>query len=125
MSGTGLPILRARIVPAPGALALADRAVFAFAGIGRPEKFFATLRTLGCRLVGAVAFADHHPYAPDEIMRLVEASVAAGAMLVTTEKDAVRLPPEARGMVEVLPVELAFEDTALLDRVLAPVLAHA
>jgi tetraacyldisaccharide 4'-kinase len=119
------PVLRARIVPAPGALALADRAVLAFAGIGRPEKFFATLRALGCRLVASVAFADHHPYGPDDIMRLVEAAVEAGATLVTTEKDAVRLPSEARRMVEVLPVELVFEDEAALDRVLAPTLAHA
>ena len=122
---TSLPILRARIVPTPGALALADRAVLAFAGIGRPEKFFSTLESLGCRLVGSVAFADHHPYRPDEIMRLVEAAAESRAALVTTEKDAVRLPPEARAMVEVLPVELVFEDEAALDRALAPALAHA
>lgn len=121
----GATILKARLAPTAEALVFANQTVFAFAGIGRPEKFFATLRALGCRLVGAVPFPDHYHYAPDMVMRLVEAAADAKAELVTTEKDGVRLPPEARAMVKAVPVELEFEDAAALDRLLAPVLGRA
>ena len=61
------------------------------------------------------AFPDHHPYRPDEIMRLVEQSNAEGAALMTTEKDFVRLPEEAKSMVQILPVSLAWQDATAFD----------
>ena len=88
-------------------------------GIARPEKFFATLDGMGCRLVGRHAYPDHHRYTADEIMRLCEAAHEKGAVPVTTEKDHVRLPEEARRMVEVLRVRLVWSDPAALDRLLA------
>ncbi|WP_439815564.1 tetraacyldisaccharide 4'-kinase [Zavarzinia sp. CC-PAN008] len=120
----GLPLLRATLEPLAGALDLAGRPVLAFAGIGRPQKFFDTVAGLGARLVGQVAFPDHHPYAPMEVMRLVEAAAAQDALLLTTEKDAVRLPPEARPMVQVLPVTLRLAEPAGLDRLLGDILAR-
>jgi tetraacyldisaccharide 4'-kinase len=96
--------------------------VLAFAGIGRPGKLFATLESLGCTLVGRHGFPDHHPYTPDDIMRLVEAASAAGAVPVTTEKDLVRFPPEARPMVTALRVSLEWRDEAALDSLLRPLL---
>lgn len=109
-----LPVIDARIEPAPGAEALAGRRVVAFAGIARPEKLFRSLAGLGCELVGAYPFPDHHRYAPDEVMALVEAAHRHGASLVTTEKDHVRLPPEARPMVQTLGIVLRFEDPTQL-----------
>lgn len=114
------PVLPARLEPADEARWLAGQRVLAFAGIGLPAKFFATLRALGAELVATRSFPDHHPYTPDEIMTLCEAAQAAGALPVTTEKDAVRLPPAARAMVRTAPVTLAFDDEAGLDAVLAP-----
>ncbi len=125
-AAAALPVLRARIAPVPdSARALAGRRVLAFAGIARPEKLFASLAALGCDLVGTRAFPDHHLYAPDEIMALVEAAAAAGATPVTTEKDAARLPEAARAMVETLAVRLVFEDEDALDRLLARALLAA
>jgi len=117
-----LPLLKAELVPDARARELAGKKVLAFAGIGRPAKFFATLEALGCRLAAASAFADHHAYSPDDIMRLVEAAAAAGAELVTTEKDLVRFPPEARGMARAVRVELAWQNPAALAELLAPLL---
>jgi len=120
-----LPLHRARLVPAAGGADLGGRRLLAFAGIGRPAKFFATLEGLGARLAVTRAFPDHHPYKADEVMRLVEAARAADAEPITTEKDAVRLPPEARPMVRVLAVELAWDDPASPKRLLAAVIGNA
>ena len=114
----GLPVLAARLVPV-NAHCFAGRAVLAFAGIGRPEKFFATLEDAGARVRSVYPFPDHHAYDADEIMSLVEEAAALGAAPVTTEKDLVRLPAEARAMVETLAVRLAWDDADALDRLLA------
>jgi len=65
--------------------------VFAMAGIGRPEKFFHTLQAMGARVVGTRAFPDHHRYTLLEIEAVKQIATNAGALVVTTEKDAVRL----------------------------------
>ncbi len=121
-----IPILRARLEPEAGvAQALAGRDVLAFAGIGRPEKFLATLGTIGARVATSRAFPDHHPYADGELRNLLREAEAAGLILATTEKDAVRLPAwfrrEAGERLVVLPVTLAFADEAALDALLAQV----
>ncbi len=67
--------------------------VFAFAGIERPERFFSDLTTAGWKVVGTKAFRDHHHFSASDITRLSAAAKKAGAAIVlTTEKDAVRIP---------------------------------
>ncbi len=112
-------------VPPAAAGALRGQAVFAFAGIGRPAKFFASLRGIGALPVAEIAFADHAPYGVDQVARLLEAAAAAEAIPVTTEKDHVRLPREAQALVTPVPVRLQLADPEALDRQLAPVLAAA
>jgi tetraacyldisaccharide 4'-kinase len=118
-----LPILHAELVPIEGAW-FRGRRIVAFAGIGRPAKFFATLQALGSEIVAARSFADHHRFSTAEIDGLRREAEVAGAALVTTAKDWVRIPSDERHGIEVLAVELRWRDPAALDLLLASILNH-
>ncbi|MBI06063.1 MAG: tetraacyldisaccharide 4'-kinase [Rhodospirillaceae bacterium] len=122
LSGSGVPLLRAELTPSLQALKLRDCDVVAFAGIARPAKFFTTLEAIGCNIIRRVAFADHHRFTPNEIMTLVEQAGDQGAIPVTTEKDWVRLPLEARAMVKSVPVTLEWENPDAVERLIRPAL---
>jgi tetraacyldisaccharide 4'-kinase len=119
------PIFHARI--APSRLDRADgpplpldtlrgRPVFALSGIARPGRFEADLRRLGARIVGSRRFPDHHPFTPSEWTSVAREAGAAGAeMIVTTEKDRVRLPEAAapaRPPLTVLAIAASFPGRA-------------
>lgn len=120
-----LPVLSARLVTGAEAKHLAGRRVVAFAGIARPGKFFASLEEAGAILVARHSYADHRPYRPAEIARLLDQAERLGALPVTTAKDAVRLPAAARARVFVLPIALVWDEPATLLRLLSPVFAAA
>jgi tetraacyldisaccharide 4'-kinase len=117
LTGYSGPILRARLthVDVPD---LAGRRVVGFAGIGRPEKFFRSLRAFGADIVATKHFGDHHIYTSSEIARLKATAREAGAMLVTTEKDFVRMTEVEREGITVLPVRAAIDNTKALDLLL-------
>lgn len=112
------PILTARLVPAEPA-ALAGKRVHAFAGIGRPEKFFASLEATGAVVSGRRSFPDHHPFSENEIAEVLAAAAAESAIPVTTTKDHLRLPPALRSRVQAFAVRLVFDDPAALTAMLA------
>ena len=85
--------------------AQAKSPLFAFAGIGRPERFFETLAQQGYYLAQTKSFGDHHHYTPQEIAALIEGAKALSASLITTQKDWVRLPFAIRKHIAYLPVE--------------------
>jgi len=114
----GMPVLQGHLAPTEEAHALDGESVLAFAGIGRPEKFFDTVRALGCNLVEQRDFPDHHPYSYAQAKEIIDAAWSMGALPVTTAKDAVRLPADLRAPVMVVEVEVVWRQPELLDRVL-------
>ncbi len=97
---------------------LARKRLVAFAGIGRPEKFFQALEAHGAELAATKRYADHHAYSPSEIARLKSKARSCDALLVTTEKDFVRLTPGQRDGIQALPVRAAFDQPAEIERLL-------
>jgi tetraacyldisaccharide 4'-kinase len=112
----GLPVFRAALTADARTIAeLSGMRVLAFAGIGDPAKLFATLERAGISVAATRAFADHHPYTPQEAEMLCSEADRASLTLVTTEKDLVRVAGEpalaqlaARACA--LPVKLALSD---------------
>ena len=113
-----LPHLRGELVPLPTGMPWSGIRALAFAGIGQPEKFFTTLRALGTDVVATQALDDHQPFTRPLLQRLEADGKRLVAQLVTTEKDAVRLPPEMRARVLTLPVRLQLKDWGPLDAAL-------
>jgi tetraacyldisaccharide 4'-kinase len=97
----------------------------AFAGIGRPQKFFDALTAAGARLAETADFPDHHPYSARDISRLRDLAHAHEARLITTEKDWVRLGGDSRADILAWPVRAAFANPAALDGLLRDVLDAA
>lgn len=116
------PMLRAALMPQNPAEELAGQRVLAFAGIGRPEKFYATLRNLSAEIVETRDFPDHHPYRDSEIEQLFERAAELDAVAITTEKDAVRLSPKHRSKAKTLPVAIEWQDAVEFDSWFAPVI---
>jgi tetraacyldisaccharide 4'-kinase len=121
-----LPVFHGRLVPDARAVeTLKRRPVLAFAGIGHPEKFFASLREAGVEIRGEQAFPDHHRFRRSEALDLIARAERDGLVLATTEKDVARLTgaddlKALAGVVRTLPVKLAVtEETAFRDMVLA------
>lgn len=119
---SGRPIWRAKLVPQSQPPA---GPLVAFAGIGRPEKFFDGLKAAGASLAEEVPFPDHHAFTSSDLDYLKTLATERGATLITTEKDHVRLPPEMREQVAVFPIAAQFEMPTALDDMLAPVLKGA
>jgi tetraacyldisaccharide 4'-kinase len=118
----GKRVFGARLVPDTAGIDLSGRKVLAFAGIGRPDKFFDTLRECGAIVEAERSFPDHHRYTADDLATLRQEAEARGLLAVTTEKDLVRVT-EVQGLqpwkdLKVLPVRLKLDDEAGLRNLL-------
>jgi tetraacyldisaccharide 4'-kinase len=110
-----LPRLRGRLEPLQMGMDWKDVRVLAFAGIADPSRFFATLKAQGAEVIRGEALADHEILSETLLRRLEAEASVAGAQLVTTEKDAARLPPLWRPKVLTLVVRLMIDDWSALD----------
>ena len=112
----GLPVLHGRLVPDTSAVtALKGRKVLAFAGIGDPEKFFATAVAAGIAVTQRKSFPDHHRFSAEQAAKLEMDADSEGLALLTTEKDRARMTgdPALHALAEsvhVLPVTLDLDE---------------
>jgi tetraacyldisaccharide 4'-kinase len=113
-----LPVLRARLQPAPEIAAWIGHRTLAFAGIGRPDKFYDMLRDAGVVLAGTVRFPDHHRFTEQDLRRVTDEAERLGAAQVTTQKDAARLPVAWRDRIGVVGVSLAWDDATRLEELM-------
>jgi len=128
----GKPVLKARMVPRQDARWLGVLPVIGFAGIARPAKFFATLKSHGARLIDERSYPDHYRYSARQARSLLREARFYYNDTATTEKDWVRLPDEegtAQGELKFrsrpFPIAIEFDDAAAVKRLLAAALAKA
>ena len=118
----GIPVLTASLQPeAPIVNELRGQKVLAFAAIGHPDKFFATLNAAGVLVRGTRAFADHHHFSRHEASALLDKAAIEHLTLVTTEKDMARLrgDPALAALAQqttVLPVAMTIDDDYAVKR---------
>jgi len=117
-----IPVLRAHVKPVPLKEGCAEKPILAFAGIGDPQKFFRTLKAMGCDVRETLAFADHHPYGQAEIETILAKAESGGMVAITTAKDAVRIAPELLTRIRVLTIGIEWEDQTAVDQLLATVI---
>lgn len=115
--GKELPIFKGHLRPSPEALEkISHKPLFAFAGIGYPQKFFRILEESGGDVRKRQAFADHYPYSKATVHRLIEAADKHGLQLITTLKDWVRLPKDYQTMIPYFDVAFQPNDQAFFQR---------
>jgi tetraacyldisaccharide 4'-kinase len=114
----GKPLFKAEIIPQNIVIARnakdklgGSHRVIAFCGLGFPEKFYTTLKTIGVDLVFTKSFPDHYTYTEEDLLILHDLAKEHQAILVTTRKDLVKIPPSWQGSLHVLDINIQFEDT--------------
>jgi tetraacyldisaccharide 4'-kinase len=117
-----LPILHGRLTPDVSAVAsLKGRRVLAFAGIGDPDKFFATAEAAGIAVAERRPFDDHYRYTAEDAGELIMDAEHNGLALLTTEKDRARMAGERLlealfTRAHALPVTMMFDEADELRR---------
>lgn len=114
----GKTVLKATIRPSLPKAFLENPKVLAFAGIGRPQKFYDSCAEAGLTVMKSHDFADHHVYSTKDLEKLSNEAAQKDWRLITTAKDWVRLPDAFRQNVGVLHVDLEFANKNELKRVL-------
>lgn len=115
-------VLETDLTPLETGMDWQEMPVLAFAGGGDRHAFFAALEGLGARVLRRVSLDGDGTLPPAMALRLSREAAERGAQLVTTERDAVRLPDSLHGQVLSVPMRAGFADVQSLDRALAPVI---
>lgn len=129
------PVISASLQPDEDLAWLKGKSVVAFAGIGHPQRFFSLLERMGAELAAEMTYADHHTFTDREAEALLELRARHNAILVTTEKDLMRmknLPSQSSNLkrlhdrARTIPVKMVFDTpnhlrlSSLLDKALKP-----
>lgn len=118
-SSLNIPYFKGKIVPeTPN---LKNNRVVAFAGIGRPQKFYTSLQELGIEIIKTFDFPDHHYYNENELKELIQYAENNQAELITTSKDFVKIPVSLQPAFKILDIRIQWENPTELQNF---ILAH-
>lgn len=123
LASCGKPVFHGALLPDEAAQ-LQGVHVHPFAGIGNPDKFFATVRAMGGVITLESRFPDHHYYTGADLERLKREAGQHSAKLVTTEKDAVKLPREFLQDTIVVKVALKIDQEEQMKKLLLDTLVQ-
>jgi len=98
--------------------------ITAFAGIAYPEKFFTSLREQGAKIIKEITYPDHHIYSENDLLSLAEIANKNQSILVSTEKDFVRVPKSYRSLVNTLEGKIYFEKENIIKEILTNVIEN-
>jgi tetraacyldisaccharide 4'-kinase len=113
-----MPLLAVKVTPGPELENISSKRLTAFAAIANPEKFFSTLESSGCRVVNKIEFPDHHYFTVRDLSSIRRRAKATNSILVTTEKDWVRLPKDLKQDIQFLTIRLEWDDETALNSIL-------
>ena len=85
-----------------------NESYIAFCGIGRPQKFFNSLKKSNYNVIKEISFSDHCKYTENNILKLISESKQLNAKLITTKKDWVKIPDCYKKNIEVLDIYIDF-----------------
>ncbi len=97
---------------------LAKNKVFAFAGIGSPQKFYQSLEDCGVTIAKTKDFPDHHFYERTELLNLIDEAQKLGADIITTSKDMVKIPYDLQPQFKVLEIAIKWQDESAIKQFL-------
>ena len=119
-----IPIITAKFNINNESKSFKGQKITAFAGIAYPEKFFNSLREQGAKIVKEVTYPDHHIFDENDLLSLAETANKTKSILVSTQKDFVRIPKNYRSLVNTLQGEIFFENEGLIKEILSNVIEN-
>ena len=87
-----------------------NKKIIAFAGIGSPENFFDLLKNNNLNIIDEIKFPDHHKYSEKELENLLGKIKENNTILLTTEKDYLRIPKNFNNKIEFLKIKVEIEN---------------
>ena len=121
---SNIPILSAKFIINKENKIFKGQKITAFAGIAYPEKFFTSLAEQGAQIVKEVIYPDHHIYHENDLLNLAEIANKTQSILVSTQKDFVRIPKSYRSLVNTLEGEIVFDNEELLLKIISDVIEN-
>ena len=111
-----LPIFYGEVVPQQPQTK--NKKVIAFAGIGRPQKFYESLKNCGLNVIKTFDFPDHYFYKNDDIKNIIKTAEESGAEIYTTSKDFVKIPSIYKNKINVLNINIKWNNYKELENFL-------
>jgi tetraacyldisaccharide 4'-kinase len=101
-----------------------NKNVFAFCGIGYPDKFYKSLKEIGCNILYTKSFPDHYEYSDKDIKKLLKKSQELDALLITTEKDHVKIMEDYKNRIYYFPIKIELNNYKILDDLLLSIIKN-